>query len=71
MSNTQNPQAISKTPCGAALAAAAMAGAGLFFEPAALAPEQQAAVERLLARSDAHLVGEGSSCCLVTPPQRG
>lgn len=69
--NTQHPQAPGKTACGAALAAAMVAGAGLFFEPTALAPEQQAAVERLLAQSDARLVGEGSSCCLVTPPQRG
>jgi hypothetical protein len=70
MSNTQLPLSISKTQCGAALAAAVVAGAGLFFEPTALAPEQQAALERMLAQAGTHLVAEASSCCLPTAPQR-
>ena len=71
MSNTTTrPQAPGKA--GTALAAAALvAGAGLFFEPAALAPEQQTAVERLLAQADARLAGEASSCCGMTPPLGG
>lgn len=53
--------------CAAVLAAALVAGAGLFVEPAALAPDEQAAIERLLDRPDAHLVGEASICCVITP----
>jgi hypothetical protein len=69
MSNPTVPTSSGKAACGAALAAALVAGAGLFFEPAALAPGQQAAVEQLLAHADARVVGEASSCCLATPPE--
>lgn len=56
-----------RRPRAAALAAALVAGAGLFVEPAALAPAEQAAIERLLDRPDARLVGEASICCVITP----